>query len=171
MAGLQIRDACAADHAMIQAVTLAAYQQYVAVAQELWDWYQQDIVKTLADFKPAELIVAEHDGVIAGSVLLYPAGTVLAALEENPPPLRWPEVRLLAVTPASRGQGVGAALVNECIRRARQSGADALTLHTLDFMRSAKQMYEGLGFVRCPELDALPAPQYHVKGYRYTFAD
>jgi len=35
----------------------------------------------------------------------------------------YPEVRLLAVAPAARGKGIGEALMRECIRRARRSGA------------------------------------------------
>lgn len=168
MTELQIRTAHVDELEQIIDVTLAAYQQYMAVAQELWEWYQQNIKTTLGDFRPAELIVAEQEDAIVGSVLLYPAGTVLTHIDENAAPFRWPEIRLLAVQPASRGQGIGAALVSECIERARQAGVEAVTLHTLDFMKSAMQMYEGMGFVRFPELDVAASPEYYVKAYRYT---
>lgn len=42
----------------------------------------------------------------------------------------------------------------------------ALGLHTMDFMKAAVRMYEGMGFVRVPEVDFTPAPGVAVKGYR-----
>ncbi len=78
----------------------------------------------------------------------------------------WPEVRLLAVAPAARSQGIGAALMQECVRRARRAGTGALSLHTTDLMRTAMGMYERIGFVRAPELDFHPAPGVTVKGFR-----
>jgi ribosomal protein S18 acetylase RimI-like enzyme len=56
--------------------------------------------------------------------------------------------------------------MRECVRRAREAGASALTLHTTDMMTSAVRMYEGMGFARTPELDFHPAPGLTVKGYR-----
>jgi len=56
--------------------------------------------------------------------------------------------------------------MQECIRRARQSGAPMLTLHTTDIMQTAMRMYEQMGFVRAPDLDFHPAPNIIVKGYR-----
>jgi ribosomal protein S18 acetylase RimI-like enzyme len=54
----------------------------------------------------------------------------------------------------------------ECVSRARQSGAAAVTLHTTDMMRAAMRLYERLGFRRAPELDIQPAPGVVIKGYR-----
>ena len=56
--------------------------------------------------------------------------------------------------------------MDECVRRARESGAEALTLHTTDMMRAAMQLYERLGFRRMPELDFEPAPAVTVRGFR-----
>jgi GNAT superfamily N-acetyltransferase len=171
MTGLHIRDARADDQDAIRDVTVAAYGEYAAVMQEHWEEYRQSILATLAEVKPAEQIVAEQDGAIAGTVLLFPAGTLLTTPNGASVARVWPEVRLLAVLPAARGQGIGAALVRECMRRARQAGAAALTLHTTDMMQVAMRMYERMGFVRAPELDFFPAPEITVKGYRYRFDD
>ena len=65
-------------------------------------------------------------------MLFYPAGAVLAVHSDKAVTLPWPELRLLAVPPDQRGQGIGAALVRECIERARRSGAKILALHTTD---------------------------------------
>ncbi len=160
-----IRDAQPSDREAIRNVTLSAFQQYAALIPSIWEGYRKDILATLADVKSAEQIVAEQDGVIAGTVLLYPAETGSPAGDGVPATRAWPEVRLLAVTPASRGQRIGAALIRECVRRARRSGAQALALHTNDIMSVAVRMYERMGFVRAPELDFHVDADLTIKGY------
>lgn len=62
-------------------------------------------------------------------------------------------IRLLAVTPAARGQGVGKALTRDCIERAGALGRSSVVLHTTRAMETAWRMYEQLGFRRSPDLD------------------
>ena len=163
----RIRDARVRDRADVEAVTLSAYEQYaVAMLPALWVRYRENIVATLAAAPPGTQIVAEEDGRIVGSVLLYPAGAKLGPPGAGSMTLALPEVRLLAVAPSARGQGLGNLLMEECVRRARESGAAALTLHTTDMMRAAMRLYERLGFRRMPELDFEPAPGVTVKGFR-----
>jgi ribosomal protein S18 acetylase RimI-like enzyme len=116
-----------------------------------------------------ERIVAEQNGALLGSVMLYsPAanayGDAVAAAG-------WPELRLLAVAPAAREQGVGTALVEECMQRARRAGAGALGLHTSESLQAAIRMYERLGFVRAPEGDFRPDGAELVMAYRVTLSD
>ncbi len=166
MIGLRLRDAVPADRDAIVTVTLAAYQEYAAVMPELWERYRQNILATLAAVEPATQIVAEQDGRVVGTVLLYPAGSLIADREAEPATRTYPEVRLLAVPPAARRRGIGRALMQECLRRARESGAAVLTLHTTDIMRAAIRLYERMGFQRSPDLDFEPAPGVVVEGYR-----
>lgn len=166
MDGLRIRDARSDDRGAIEAVTLAAYEQYAALMPAHWEGYRQNILATLAAAQPEAQIVAEAEDRIVGTVLLYPAGSVMARPGGGSITLIWPEVRLLAVAPEARGRGIGVTLMSECVRRARQSGAAALTLHTTDIMQAAMRLYERLGFRRAPELDIQPAPGVTIKGYR-----
>ncbi len=162
---LKIRDARSEDRDAARMITLFAFQQYAAVMPpSRWDGYRENILATLTDVAPAQQIVAEKEGVILGSVLLYPPGTAFSTPHEGP--LTCPEVRLLAVAPEARGQGIGTALMKECIRRARRLGAVCLNLHTTDRMQVAMRMYERMGFVRAPELDFHPDPSITVKAYR-----
>src|SRR5579859_3006803 len=152
---LSIRDAREDEHAMIQAVTLAAYEEYAAVMLgPFWEGYRRQLLTTLDEDGPVERIVAESEGVIVGSVLLYPPQTnAYSTIEVGS---SWPEVRLLAVVPAVRGQGVGSMLMDECERRARSARATTLGLHTMDTMQEAVRLYERRGFVRAPEQDFQP---------------
>ncbi len=166
MTDLLIRDARPGDLAAVRDLTLAAYQEYEAQIPAHWDAYRENILGALADVAPAAHIVAERAGTLLGSVLLYPAGSAVAIPRAAPVPRRWPEVRLLAVAPAARGLGVGAALMAECVRRARAAGESALSLHTTPMMRAARRIYERMGFVRAPELDFRLAPDLAIDGYR-----
>ena len=162
---LKIRDARREDRDDARTVTLFAFQQYAAVMPPpRWEGYRENILATMTDVAPAQHIVAEKEGVILGSVLLYPPGTAFSTPDEGP--LACPEVRLLAVAPEARGQGIGTALMKECLRRARRLGAACLTLHTTDMMQVAMRMYERMGFIRVPELDFHPDPSIIVKAYR-----
>jgi predicted N-acetyltransferase YhbS len=161
-----IRSARPADRPAIEAVTLAAYKQYATILPpRLWREYRRNIVDTLADAIPDITIVAEAQGALVGSVLLYPAGAEIPGRDTSHP-LGHPEVRLLAVAPSARGRGVGRGLMDECIRRTRASGTKVLTLHTTDMMSVAMQLYERMGFVRAVGLDFEVAPGVLVKGYR-----
>ena len=57
----------------VEAVTLAAYEQYAAVIPALWEAYRANILATLAAAPPSTRIVAEEEERVVGSVLLYPA--------------------------------------------------------------------------------------------------
>jgi GNAT superfamily N-acetyltransferase len=166
----EIRDARPSDRDAILAVTLAAYEQYAAaLPPPLWALYRQNIEATLADVRPAAQIVAEDAGALVGAVLLYPAAGAMPHPGGTSVTLACPEVRLLAVPPASRGKGLARRLMDECIQRARAAGAPALTLHTADIMAVAMRLYERMGFLRAPDLDFSPAPGIPAKGYRLPF--
>lgn len=62
-------------------------------------------------------------------------------------------IRLLAVSPEARGQGIGRALTQFCIDQARSLGRSRVILHTTRAMQTAWKMYESMGFERYAELD------------------
>lgn len=161
---LHLRDALDTESDVILSITLAAYDQYKsAYRPEFWEAYRLNIVEQFTKENAAQKIVAERGGAIVGSVLLFPPSPTDASDAERAP---LPEIRLLAVTPAARGLGVGSALLEECIQRTRASGALALGLHSMEVMSVAIGMYERTGFVRDPRTDFQPTPAVLVMGYR-----
>jgi ribosomal protein S18 acetylase RimI-like enzyme len=72
---------------------------------------------------------------------------------------------MLAVARAARGTGVGEALVRHCVARARELGLSGVALSTQPSMRSARRVYERVGFTRAPERDWEPVPGVSLLGY------
>jgi len=78
--------------------------------------------------------IAEVDGRAVGSVLCSQRDQATAQL------------RLLLVEPEARGRGVGARLVDECVRFARRAGYQSIVLWTNDVLVAARPLYERSGF-------------------------
>jgi predicted N-acetyltransferase YhbS len=164
---LNIRQACSADQTVIQEVTLAAYQEYAAyISPRQWQEYRGNILDTLHDALPEMQLVAEINGEIVGCVLMVPAEPIMGSPDSAHMQPGFPEVRLLAVIPAARGQGIGKALMLSCIAQARRAGESVLTLHSNDLMQTAIRMYERLGLQRDSDMDFRPAENVVIKGYR-----
>jgi ribosomal protein S18 acetylase RimI-like enzyme len=73
--------------------------------------------------------------------------------------------RLLAVSSAARGVGIGKLLTNECVKKAREAKRQQLIIHTTMAMQTAWKMYESIGFKRSEDLDFIQG-ELPVFGFR-----
>jgi DNA-binding MarR family transcriptional regulator/GNAT superfamily N-acetyltransferase len=78
--------------------------------------------------------IAERDGERVGSVFLMRKTDDTGTL------------RLLLLEPSARGLGLGARLVEECLRGAREAGYKRITLWTSSVLEAAVHIYQGAGF-------------------------
>lgn len=164
MSAIVLREARTAELDAVGETMVAAYEEFSPRdPPPQWLHYLDDIRDVRRRIDESTLIVADDGGRIAGAVTYYADGSKESAGG-------WPSshavFRLLAVHPDARGRGIGRLLTEECIRRARAAGAAAVGLHTTMLMSVARAMYERMGFVRAPELDFFPVPEFRVMGYR-----
>lgn len=160
-----VRDARPEERGAVRELTLRAYAEHAAVmAPAAWAGLDAAVRAALDGRGGESRIVAERDGALLGSVMLFPpaADAYGGAAGE----VGWPVLRLLAVDPEARGEGIGQALVEECVRRARRMGAAELGLHSSASLRAAIRMYERMGFARAPEHDFRPEGAELVMGFR-----
>jgi GNAT superfamily N-acetyltransferase len=118
------------------------------------DWILDAYLAELEDVRPrfeqGEVVIAEREGRIAGTIAFY-ADVRLEGWSNLPP--GWAGFRALAVHPGMRGVGIGGVLIRRCLEQAREVGAETLGIHTIALLKDAVRLYERLGFVRCPEFD------------------
>lgn len=78
--------------------------------------------------------IAERDGERLGCVFLVREDATTARL------------RLLLLTPAARGSGLGRRLVETCVAFAREAGYREVVLWTHEVLTAARKIYAGVGF-------------------------
>ncbi len=110
----------------------------------------------------AEVLVALEEELVGCVTLVPDASSPWAELLEEAEA----GIRMLAVLPSAQGRGVGRALLEGCVSRARQLGRSALVLHTTPWMPAAQHLYETAGFARFPQRDWSPLPEVPLRCYR-----
>jgi GNAT superfamily N-acetyltransferase len=133
---------------------------------------QPDYYKMLANIgsltenpKTKLLVAVSSSGKIGGGVVYFgdmkyygSGGT--ATSEKNASGFR-----LLAVDPATRGQGIGKLLTKAYIQMAKDEKQDQVIIHSTETMQIAWKMYENMGFKRSKELDFIQG-ELPVFGFR-----
>ena len=108
-----------------------------------WDETFEALVAEIAanfiknfDPKREHCWIAERDGEILGCVFLV----------RRPGHPKTSQLRMLLVEPSARGMGIGARLVEECLRFARQAGYRKMMLWTNSVLTAARAIYKKVGF-------------------------
>jgi GNAT superfamily N-acetyltransferase len=125
--------------------------------------YEAQLTDASRRAREAELLVAVDDSQVLGTVTWCPHSSLWRELATRP---NQAEFRMLSVAAAGRRRGVGRALVNACLDRARAQGMREVLISSLPPMAAAHALYRELGFVRAPELDHSPKPHVHLWAMR-----
>jgi ribosomal protein S18 acetylase RimI-like enzyme len=155
---MELRRARPEELAALGELTVAAYADFTLGPD---DPYVARLRDTATRDAQGELWVAADDESLLGCVTCCPPGSPWRELAHD----HEGEFRMLAVAPAARGRGVGAALARWGEERARAHGATAMVLSSLPDMHHAHRIYDRLGYRRVPERDWDPAPGVHLVAF------
>lgn len=159
-AGPEVRQVRADEIDDASAVVLDAYRSLLG--RELSEEYAAVVADVADRAALAEVLVAVEGERVVGCITYVPGPDSRYAEFSDPAAAG---IRMLAVSPTVQGRGVGAALVRDCLERARTAGRRRVVLHSTEPMRAAQRLYEREGFRRAPERDWEPEPGLLLLGY------
>ena len=162
MAEIRLRDYQSADAENLNRIAVSAFDQFRDHYDD-WPAMRAGLSKTSdlgvsGEVIIAELQTAELQNKIAGAVAYFGPNSQKAAFFDQ----RWPIIRMLVVDPAFRGKGIGRALSDACIARARRDGSPIIALHTSPIMSVALPMYLKMGFVKAHDAPPIFGVAYAV---------
>jgi probable phosphoglycerate mutase len=160
---VQIRPVRSGEYEQAGSVVIAAYE--ALPGGHMTAEYAAELGDVARRAAGAEVLVAvdDEDGFLLGCVTFVPdSSSPWAELVEEGEAA----IRMLGVAPTAQGRGVGLALVDACLERARQLKRHAVLLHTTPWMPAAQRLYGKAGFVRVPERDWYPTPAVPLLAYR-----
>jgi predicted N-acetyltransferase YhbS len=138
---LTIRRATESDFPTILKIQAEAFGAYEGI-YDTAAWTKETIENVKLDAKDKVILVAERGGAVVGSVRFWKAGGVCV-------------IRLLSVSPAYQGRGIGKALMREIEKHA----VDAHKLYVCTMLRASRNITMFLNLGYRPE--ALLPDQYH----------
>jgi ribosomal protein S18 acetylase RimI-like enzyme len=160
--GFDVRLAVDDDLAAVGELTVRSYAADGLLLED--DPYARRLRDAADRAATAELWVAAErtGGRPLGSVTFCPLGSPYRELARDTDG----EFRMLAVDPDARGRGVGRALVDKAVGRARECGFTSVVLCSLPEMAVAQRLYASMGFRRDPALDWSPVEGVRLLGFR-----
>lgn len=136
-----IREYQQSDSVQVNALAQLAFEQFKDSYHD-WPAFKEKIGKMSVLAHDGEIIIAEVRSQIVGAVAYIGPGAPKAEFFRP----EWAIMRMLVVAPNFRGHGIGRALAQECLHRAKRDGASIFALHTSELMHVALPMYQRMGF-------------------------
>lgn len=137
---IQLRDYLPQDACAVDALAVGAFDQF---KEDYLDWPGSKAKQSVSALSAhGEIIVAEQGTTLLGAVVYIGPHRPKSPIFRS----EWPIIRMLVVAPEARGLGVGRALAQACLARARRDGAAVFALHTSELVSVALPLYQRMGF-------------------------
>jgi ribosomal protein S18 acetylase RimI-like enzyme len=146
---LTIRPATPNEFGAVGDLCVAAYEPFLAHAGDYVDVLRDAERRAQA----AELLVAVDEQLL-GTITFVPDGGPLGEIAKPDET----EFRMLAVSPAAQGRGIGTALLQHLVDETAARGRRGIVCSSQPAMRAAHRIYARLGFTRDPDRDWSPLP-------------
>jgi ribosomal protein S18 acetylase RimI-like enzyme len=150
---VEIRPVRPDEYELAGRVTADAYREYAR--GDDWPDYLERLADVAGRAQRTTVLVAVEGDRILGTVTLELDRRVEEERQDHLEAQRLPahecHIRMLAVAPVAQRRGIGRALMEECMRIARENGKTMMTLNTAARMEAARRMYEAMGFERLPD--------------------
>ncbi len=154
---MEFRTADEHDAAAVAALWTEAYAKAGPEGrQEPYALQEYFAVAVAADVR----VAVDDGGEVVGVAAIFPPGAPGRSVAEAGEA----EFARLAVARSARRQGIARVLVEGCVARAREFGAEAIALWSRPYQTAAHGLYESLGFRRVPERDGADG-----EGRRWVF--
>ena len=143
---VRLREIRAAEIPEVSDLVLAAYREdYEGLPGD----YLSEIANVAERAAQHQVWVAEdtESGALLGTITTPRPGTVLSDVAREGEM----DLRLLGVSHAARGRGIGSLIMRHGLRLARIRGIGRVVLNTSTEMVAAYEMYDRMGFARLPE--------------------
>jgi GNAT superfamily N-acetyltransferase len=161
---VEIRDVLPEEYEAAGDVVWRAYSEFADPDDPGWIEYRELLEDVAGRVDRTVVLVAVDDGRVLGSATIELEDVVGDDDQELPPDVA--VLRMLGVLPDARGRGVGRALVEATIERARAASKRELRLRTTAAMTAAHRLYESMGFIRDVSLDVQVSDDFTLLGYR-----
>jgi GNAT superfamily N-acetyltransferase len=167
----EIREAHPDEHAHLGQLMVDVYRQLEGFPgpDEIPQYYH--ILKNVGDFtkqpKVKLFVAVSENGKVDGGLVYFGNMKYYGAGGETTTSQNAAAFRLLAVSPETRGKGLGKLLIQHSMNQAKSEGFEQLVIHSTKSMMVAWKMYKRMGFVQFPEID-FEQNGVQVFGFRYT---
>lgn len=156
---LSYREGTINDVDQLQELGILAYGQFQSsLTADNWEIFNgnlQDKQKFIDILKIAKCFMCLDSDTIVGVAYIIPSGNPTDLFKSE-----WSYIRMVAVNPKYRGNGIARTLTEMCIAFAKQTNEKTIALHTSEFMDAARHIYESKGFKILEEIPPLFGKKY-----------
>lgn len=154
---LRVREFAPDDARAVDRIALSAFSQF-AGSYDDWRALAASLSRMSGLAAQGEIVVVDLGSRLVGAVAYIPPVASKAAFFDPD----WPVIRMLVTDPDFRRRGVGHALTDACLARAKRDGAKIIALHTSPIMTVALPMYLRMGFTKLRDAPPIFGVEYAV---------